>query len=73
MPANHDESGEFERFGRLVLGDPSLHDQLRGAVDEPDFVALAVRLGRERGCCFSEAIVTDAIREKRRRWLERWL
>ena len=67
-----DERENLERFGDLVLSDPKLHDQLRAARPE-DFAALAVRLGAERGCVFNATVVAEALRERRRAWLERWL
>jgi hypothetical protein len=68
-----DQRQNLERFGESVLADPELHDQLRAAADEKTFVALAVRLGAERGFVFTTAVVETAIREQRRAWLERWL
>ncbi len=68
-----DERQNFERFGHLVLADRALHDQLRATANEEAFVALAIRLGAERGCAFTAPTVTAAIRERRRAWLERWL
>ncbi|MEY2563512.1 MAG: hypothetical protein QOH88_1705 [Verrucomicrobiota bacterium] len=67
-----DERENLERFGELVLADPKLHEQLRAAPPE-DFAALAVRLGAERGCVFTEVVVAEVLRERRRAWLERWL
>jgi len=52
-----DQRQNLERFGDLVLADPKLHDQLRAAANETAFVALAVRLGAERGCEFSAPLV----------------
>ena len=57
----------------LVLADRELHDRLRATANPPDFVALAVRLGAERGCVFSAPVVQAAISEQRQAWLERWL
>ena len=68
-----DERRNLERFGELVLADHELHDQLRAAADESAFVALAIRLGAERGCDFTAPVVRDVLSEKRRAWLERWL
>ena len=68
-----DERQNLERFGELVLADHELHDQLRAAADESAFVALAIRLGAERGCDFTASAVRDVLNEKRRAWLERWL
>jgi Nif11 domain len=63
----------LERFRELVLADRELHDQLRAAATRQDFIALAVRLGAERGCVFTAAQVEAALREQRRAWLERWI
>lgn len=68
-----DQQRNLERFGQLVLADRKLHDELRATADEQTFVALAVRLGAERGCDFTAAVVEAALRERRRAWLERWL
>jgi hypothetical protein len=67
-----DERENLERFGELVLADPELHEQLRASAPN-DFAALAVRLGAERGCVFTARVVDEAVRERRRAWLERWL
>jgi hypothetical protein len=67
------ERQNLERFGELVLADRALHDQLRATANEAAFVALAVRLGAERGCDFTAPVVQAAVNEKRRAWLERWL
>ncbi|HUD47746.1 MAG TPA: Nif11-like leader peptide family natural product precursor [Candidatus Baltobacteraceae bacterium] len=63
----------LERFRHLVLADPGLHEELRHAGDLECFVALAVRLGAERDCAFTEADVRAALRECRRSWLEKWI
>ena len=63
----------LERFGELVLADRELHAQLRATANEDEFIALAVRLGAERGYDFTAPTVQEAVREKRRAWLERWL
>lgn len=72
MEPSHEQLN-FARFGELVLADPELHAQLRATANEQEFVALAVRLGADRGCDFSLPVVQAAVEEKRRAWLERWL
>jgi len=67
------ERQNLERFGELVLADTELHDQLRATANEAAFVALAVRLGAERGCHFTASVVEGVVSEQRRAWLERWL
>lgn len=66
-------SENLERFRQLVLADRGLHAQLRQTADLDGFVALAVRLGAERGCVFTDQEVRAALRECRRAWLERWI
>jgi hypothetical protein len=66
-------SEHLERFRQLVLAERGLFDQLRQTADLDGFVALAVRLGAERGCVFTDQDVRAAVRECRRAWLERWI
>ena len=56
-----------------MLADRALHDRLRAAENVFAFAELAVRLGGERGLVFTEATVQNAVQEKRREWLERWI
>ena len=67
------EPQNLERFRQLVLADRSLREQLRQTSDLEGFVALAVRLGAERDCVFTDQEVRAALRECRRAWLERWI
>ncbi|QSQ25439.1 Nif11-like leader peptide family natural product precursor [Pyxidicoccus parkwayensis] len=64
---------DFERFRRLVLEDLALQDALKATVDVPAFIALARKLGAERGCHFTEEEVREAMRAARRKWLEQWV
>ncbi len=66
-------SENLKRFGELVLADRALHDRLRATENVFAFAELAVRLGAERGLVFDEATVQNAVQEKRREWLERWI
>jgi hypothetical protein len=63
----------LERLGEIVLADRPLHEQLRATPDVETFVALAVQLGSERGCVFTAEVVRNALNERRRAWLERWV
>lgn len=64
---------DFERFRRLVLEDVALQEALNGTVDVPAFLALARKLGAERGCHFTEEELRESIRAARRAWLEHWI
>jgi predicted ribosomally synthesized peptide with nif11-like leader len=63
----------LERFCQLVLEDPQLHQQLRQPLVQDEFIALAIRLGQERGYSFTAEEVRAALNERRRAWLERWI
>lgn len=64
---------DFERFRRLVLEDVALQAVLRETADVAGFIALATKLGAERGCHFTAEELREAIRSARREWLERWV
>ena len=64
---------DLERFREMVLADPGLLDHLRAADTNEAFIALAVRLGRERGCIFTAADVEAALLEQHRVLFERWV
>jgi hypothetical protein len=66
-------SKELERFIGLVLSDRSLHQQLLMTAEVDSFVALAIRLARERDCLLTDDEVREALDERRRAWLERWI
>jgi len=70
MPAENPRKN-LECFVQLVLADPNLLEQLRAPVNLEHFAALAIRLGRDRGCDFTAEEVRAAVRERRRAWLER--
>jgi predicted ribosomally synthesized peptide with nif11-like leader len=64
---------DLEAFRQAVLGDPALLDELRAAPDLFAFLERMVRLGAERGYCFTTDDVRLALSRSRRAWLERWL
>ena len=70
MPVNT-SSAEFERFRQQVLVDRALQEALRQVVDPEGFAALAVELGRARGCAFDLDAVRAALNAGRRAWVER--
>jgi hypothetical protein len=67
------EQHALARFRELVLADRTLHDQLRAAPSDADFLELTVRLATERGCTVSAAALQRELNQRRRAWLERWL
>ena len=76
LPMNVDSAEQrqnIERLGELVLADPALHAHLRAARDVETFAVLLVQLGAERNCVFTVEAVRNALNERRRVWLERWI
>jgi Nif11 domain len=61
----------FERFHELVVDDDELCRTLQAESDPQAFAVLAQRLGAERGFTFTVADVEAAIRDGRKRWIER--
>lgn len=72
MASEQPQRTNLERFSKMVLGDRDLHERLRAA-DAREFAALAVRLGAERGCVFTEAVVLEELQKKRRVLREKWI
>ena len=69
-----EQSGErLVRFSQMVLADRQLHEQLRMAANLESFIALAVRLSRERGCDLTAEEIRAAVQNRRRAWFERWI
>lgn len=66
------QRANLEGFGKLVLGDPELHNRLRTASLEA-FAELAVKLGAERGYTFTIEVVREELEKKRRALLEKWI
>jgi hypothetical protein len=66
-------SESLERFSQMVLADRQLHEQLRTTANLESFIALAVRLSRERGCELTPEEIRAAVQERRRAWFERWI
>jgi len=56
-----------------VLVDRQLHEQLRATANLESFIALAVRLSRERGCDLTAEEIRAAVQKHRRAWFERWI
>ena len=73
MPAERPRQENLARFIQLVLADGELHARLCAPADPGGFAALAVRLGRDKGCDFTAEEVWNTVRERRRAWLERGL
>jgi len=64
---------EFARFRHVVLADGFLQERLRSVTDHDTFSALVVELAAERGFALTTDDLTQAMRDGRRAWLERWI
>jgi Aspartyl/Asparaginyl beta-hydroxylase len=71
MAATPGVESEFERFRRLVLGDPSLQGELMQVTDRNEFTSLALQLGAQHGARFTAGDVDAAFQAARRAWIER--
>jgi hypothetical protein len=63
----------LEKFRALVLADPMLERELRGAADRKRFVALAVERAQANGCEVVAADIDAALDAAARDWMLRWL
>ena len=63
---------QFADFRELVFADPALQEQLRAAVDPPEFVATACALGAAHGLAFTEEDVRAAMASGRNAWIVQW-
>ena len=63
----------LEEFRTIVLADPALQRELRGAADRAIFVQLVVARARERGCALDAAAVEATLDAAAREWLLQWM
>jgi hypothetical protein len=63
----------FERFAALVLGDLALQEKVRDIDNKKVFVARMVELGGDEGFEFTAEHVVEALDEKKRAWIQRWI
>lgn len=66
-------SEDLEKFRQIVLHDTELQAQLRSVAELDEFVSRIVATGSEHGFVFEANDVNEAMRENRRRWIERWM
>jgi hypothetical protein len=66
-------SDDLDRFCNLVLEDAALQKQLRTTCDWSAFARRVARLAADHGCTVTAAEVEQALRARRREWLERWI
>jgi hypothetical protein len=66
-----DES--FEKLRHRVLHDPDLQAELQAISENEGFIRRVVEIGREEGIEVDEEAVSEAMREGRSVWIERWI
>lgn len=66
-------SEDLEKFRQIVLHDKKLQAQLRSIAELGEFVRRIVAEGSGHGLVFDANDVNEAMRENRRRWIERWM
>jgi hypothetical protein len=66
-----DES--FEKLRHRVLHDPDLQAELQPISENEGFIRRVVEIGREEGIEVDEEAVSEAMREGRSVWIERWI
>ena len=66
-------SENFEKLRHVVLGDSSLQKELRHIAEREAFICRVVEIGVERGLPFGKEDVSQALRDNRRVWIERWI
>ena len=73
MPEKSMSLEDFEKLRQIVLQDFSLQKELREIAEREMFISRIVEIGSERGLHFGEKEVSEALRENRRVWIERWI
>jgi hypothetical protein len=68
-----DAASPLEKFRTLVLADPVLEQELRGAADRKHFVALVADRAQANGCELAAADIEAALDAAARDWMLRWL
>ncbi len=63
----------FEKLRQIVLQDLSLQKELREITEREMFISRLVEIGAEQNLKFGVEDVSQALRESRRVWIERWI
>ncbi len=63
----------FEKLRQIVFQDLSLHRELREITEREMFISRFCEIGAKRGLRFGGEDVSEALRESRRVWSERWI
>jgi len=63
----------LRQFQAIVLDDPVLQSELRGAPDRETFLALVLARARARGLSIDAADIAAELEAARRTWTVQWL
>ena len=66
-------SENFENLRQIVLGDASIQKELQKLTEREAFVCRLIEIGVRHGLPFSKEDVSQALRDNRRVWIERWI
>lgn len=66
-----ERASPFDQLRGLVLQDPALQRRLHNIEERESFIAAVMEVASETGHAITRAQIDEAMRERRRRWLER--
>lgn len=63
----------FEKLRQIVLENASLQSELQKVSEINEFIPRVIEIGERYDLHFGEKEITEAMRENRRAWIERWI
>jgi hypothetical protein len=66
-------TGEIEKLREIVLNDADLQAQLQEISERDEFIARVLEIGKNFGLEIESEDISEAMRESRRVWIERWI
>ena len=64
---------DIEKLREIVWGDADLQARLQEISDREEFIARVLEIGKSCGLKIGSEEVSEAMRESRRLWIERWI
>lgn len=66
-------TGEIEKLREIVLNDADLQAHLQGISQREEFIARVLETAESFGLEIGSEDISEAMRETRRLWIERWI
>jgi hypothetical protein len=66
-------TGDIEKLRKIVLGDADLQARLQEISNADEFIGRVLEIGKSFGLEIESEDVSEAMRESRRVWIERWI